>query len=298
MNPLARVAVLLTLVALGAAGAIYFLGFASGPPRPSPTVPSTSIEGTWDADFTRAEMLAAGIVEGEDDPENYGHFRLSFADGTWDLIREGLPSNAAPGTYTVDGGVITIAPSGESVTFSMPITVTATTLAFGPGGPVPFRVEPWVRIGGPGETGLPALSPLAQGTYVADIPVAGILSALDAETTLSAADKTAVIDDILGIRGATTLNMELTVGRGTFNFGQGVDGGQIAPSIERAWALTTIDAQTVGLSADGGPVGSWRVIRTGDGLGFTLVRLTEAPSTVEAFVSGVLFDSVPYRLKP
>ena len=113
---------------------------------------------------------------------------------------------------------------------------------------------------------------------------------------LTPTEKTAVIDDILGIRGATTSTWS-TVARGSFTFGQAVDGGAIALSIDNAWVLTTIDGQTIGLQDAGGPVGRWQVVRTTDGVGFTLVRLTAAPSAVELFVSRTLFTSVPYRPK-
>jgi hypothetical protein len=158
MNPFAR-ATVIAVVALVAIGSAFFVlrspfgqngASATTPPfSPSPSPALPSIEGTWDANFTRADMLAAGIADaGEDNPDNYGHFILSIANGRWQLAHQDGPKTTGGGTYTITGSVFHLFAPSEGVTFDMPFTVTATTLTFGPGGPVVYRVEPWVRIGG------------------------------------------------------------------------------------------------------------------------------------------------------
>ncbi|HEX8025860.1 MAG TPA: hypothetical protein VF484_06635, partial [Candidatus Limnocylindrales bacterium] len=155
MQPIARFATLAVVLALAIGGA--FLAWRATLPavgHPAPTV-----EGTWEVSFTHAEMLAAGLVDSqEDDPSNYGHFWLTFRNGTQQVVQLGAPGVVTTGSYTVTAAAISIVSPADSATFVMPITVTETTLTFGRGGPVTYRVKPWARIAGPGVLG-PATSP-------------------------------------------------------------------------------------------------------------------------------------------
>jgi hypothetical protein len=148
MNPITRIAVIAAVVAVAVGAAFFAFRPASMiGPAPSPTAAAT-IEGTWDAAFSRQEMLAAGIADqGEDNDSNYGHFHLTFQSG-WLRISQLAPFNRPGGTttYTVDGAVAHLFSPQDNVTFDVPYTVTATTLTFGRGGPVALRVKPWTRI--------------------------------------------------------------------------------------------------------------------------------------------------------
>jgi len=157
MNPFARATLIAVIALVAVGGAIFVLRSPYGqigaptvpPPSPSPSPTPPSIEGTWDANFTHTDMIAAGIADAaEDDPVNYGHFILSIANGRWQLVQQDGPRRTGAGTYTIAGSVFRLFSPSDGVTFDLPFTVTSTTLTFGPGGPVTFRVEPWVRVGG------------------------------------------------------------------------------------------------------------------------------------------------------
>ena len=134
------------VVVIGVAFAVFRPASNIGPAA-TPTPAAPTIEGTWDVSYTRQEMLAAGIADGEDNPDNYGHFRLTFQAG-WYRMDQLSPKQVHGGTatYTVDAGVAHLFSPQDNVTFDIPYTVTATTLTFGRGGPVGVRVKPWTRI--------------------------------------------------------------------------------------------------------------------------------------------------------
>jgi len=144
MNPIIRIAAA-ALVAAVALGSVYLVF------RPASDVgsPLPTIEGTWETQFTRAEMLAVGIVEGEDNPGNYGHFVLSFRGGRFTNVQLDGPRDVTHGTYVVDGTSIDIQTSLNETFAGVPFTVTETTLTFGQGIPAGVRVKPWIRIGAP-----------------------------------------------------------------------------------------------------------------------------------------------------
>jgi hypothetical protein len=117
---------------------------------PAPAATSTAVDGTWEVTFTEKEMIAAGIADsGEDNPSNYGHFTLALHAGTWLLDQLSPPQDNSgnSGTYVIVGTNILITKDNGEGPFAYPFTVTATTLTFGQGGPVTFRVKPWTRVG-------------------------------------------------------------------------------------------------------------------------------------------------------
>jgi hypothetical protein len=137
----------LTAAVILVAGALFIALRPASQIGPAPS-PSPTIEGTWDVAFSRQEMIAAGLLdEQEDNDGNYGHFHLTFQSGWWTLSQLapfGRPGGTA--TYTLDPGVAHLFSPADNATFDLPYTVTATTLTFGPGGPVTFRVKPWTRV--------------------------------------------------------------------------------------------------------------------------------------------------------
>lgn len=159
MNPVTRIAVV--AAALAVAVGVAFVAFRPatqiGPPA-TPTPAPPTVEGTWDVTYTRQEMLEAGIADsGEDNPGNYGHFHLTFQAGWWRLVKlDQAQSGGGTATYTVDPAVVHLYAPDDDTTFDLPYTVTATTLTFGRGGPVGFRVKPWTRVPTEAITATPA----------------------------------------------------------------------------------------------------------------------------------------------
>lgn len=157
LRGLALAAALILVVAVGAAWvgrSTASVGNGPQSPSPGPSLaltqnPDAAIEGSWKVSFTHEEMIAAVLVDAlEDDPANWGTFVLTLRDGHSTLVQQDLFGYVGSGTYTVDGSTITLKPSDEpAATFVMPFTITGPTLTFGEGGPVTFRVKPWVRIG-------------------------------------------------------------------------------------------------------------------------------------------------------
>jgi hypothetical protein len=146
MNPMIRLATIATVAVVAVAGAVYLLrlpvsqfgGRTAGP---------ASVEGTWDVSFTREEMLAAGITDStEDNPANYGHFKLDLHGGQFQLIQLTDPKATTAGDYAVSGSTLTFTFLSREP-FQMPYMVSDTTLTIGRGGPVTLHVKPWTRIG-------------------------------------------------------------------------------------------------------------------------------------------------------
>ena len=145
MNPIIRLAAIAIVAAIALGGAIYVFRPASlvGPPKPT-------IEGTWEASFTRQQMLAAGLADaGEDDASNYGHFVFVFEDGTFSQVQLDRPHGAGGGTYTLEGATITLHQANGETFAGIPFAVTDTSLTFGRPAPVGLRTVPWSRIAQP-----------------------------------------------------------------------------------------------------------------------------------------------------
>ena len=159
----------------------------------------------------------------------------------------------------------------------------------GPGSPTPSPTPTFSSS----PTGV--VPPIPNGTYKTSIPVADILTRLDATTTLTASDKADIIDQILGIRGATTLHVEVSVADATFTLGYAVDTKPV--TAEDSWKLYVLDASTIAvdIGTDSSGIQAYRVTRTGD-----TFRLTASSPAdpAESFVRSVLFETAPFAPAP
>lgn len=179
MTPLARSALIAVIGVIAVGTAVYLiqkpLG-TGGPPAASPTAspPALSIAGTWDAEFTHDQFVAAGLVDAaEDNAENWGHFRMVFAagasgtSGAFHITQLDGPQSSGGGTYSTSGSTLTVHCSGwcdNDAVFVLSFTLTPTTLTIDAPGPATFRVEPWVRVTGAEPTTPPIVEPT-------DVPV-------------------------------------------------------------------------------------------------------------------------------
>src|ERR1044071_1595808 len=93
----------------------------------------------------------------------------------------------------------------------------------------------------PAASASPAAPPLRFGTYQEEISVQKILENLEEDSTLTSTEKTAVIDRILGIRGAEILTIRFTFTAASFTFRQGVAHGPLHDSIPEPWRVTAFD---------------------------------------------------------
>ncbi len=299
MNPVIRLAAVALIAALAVGGALYVFRPASqvGPPAPSPQISQAppSIEGTWDVSFTRAQMLARGAAQGEDDPSNYGHFHLTLEAGRWQLPHlDSTTVVSATAPYTLGPGVVHLYLPADGVTFDLTYTVTATSLTFGDGGPVTFRVKPWTRVAT--EPLPPAISgagPLKVGTYDGPtVQVADIEAAANADTTLSPADRAQVINLV---QGGTTWSETLELFDGQMFERQVLDGN--VPRTGTVGRISFPDANTLVYTESLGTdvVTQFQLSIAGDT--FTLRRTTPAQSPVDAFITRHLFESGPFALR-
>ena len=137
---------------------------------------------------------------------------------------------------------------------------------------------------------LPALIP--DGRYTtAPMAVADILAELEAETDLGAAQKAAIIDDILGIRDKATLQVALEIEGDRFFGAQATDGDPLR--FGAPWRISTIDAATIALVTDCCGTQSWEVAWIGSDR-FTMKPLTPV-GAVETFVRHIVFGSSPFE---
>jgi hypothetical protein len=157
LDPVARLAMVAVVLVLAVGGG--YLGLRALAPSTGGQPPT--VEGTWEVSFTRQELLAAGLTApSEDDPSNYGHFILTLSGGRGGFVQEDGPKASGGGAYTVDpfGQTLTLCPV-NGPPFTMPFSVTETTLTFGRGGLIWFRVKPWTRIELPtGQVPLPSVA--------------------------------------------------------------------------------------------------------------------------------------------
>jgi hypothetical protein len=136
--------------------------------------------------------------------------------------------------------------------------------------------------------------PIPNGTYQASVPVADILARLDADQSLTAADKTDVIDALLHIRGATTLHVEITIADETFTLGYAADSNPIEPN--SPWRLYILDPSTIAvdIGTDSSGIQAYRVTKSGQS--FTL-RASSPAEAGETFVRSVLFETAQFSPK-
>jgi hypothetical protein len=134
------------------------------------------------------------------------------------------------------------------------------------------------------------VSPIADDIYAAaPMNVADILARLGAETTLTADEKTAIQEDVLGGLDGTTFLVELEIDGPVFRFWYGRDDEVLFG--EPAWSMSVLDADTI--EVDRGE-GTTTFDVTTEGESFSLRATTDAPSPVEAFVRSVLFETSPF----
>jgi hypothetical protein len=156
---------------------------------------------------------------------------------------------------------------------------------------VPTPTDQSVATPAPGLPSAAVTAPIPNGTYRTSIPVADVLARLDADGSLTPAEKTAVIDDVLGIRGASVLNVEITVADNSFTVGLSTDSEPIKPG--SSWKLYNLDASTIAvdIGTKSSGIQAYRVTRTG--LTFALAAVSPAEA-VETFVRSVLFETAPF----
>jgi hypothetical protein len=271
---------------------------ASTPPSSStPSAQPASIEGTWDVAYSRQEMLDAGIADqAEDNDGNYGHFRLTFQGTGWELDQI-APFNRPGGTsrYSVGDGLAHLYSPFDFVTFDIPYTVTATTLTFGSGGPITFRVKPWSRVATKA-IATPVPGPLEDGVYDGPILQASdIVAAVDADPTLSAAQKTHVIDVLFGITGHTTWQDSIELLDGQLFERQLLDGVAGMGSFGR---YSFPDSHTLAYTETINGVDTTMSFElTVDGASFTLHRITPLTDPEDEFVTHRIFESGPFVLR-
>jgi hypothetical protein len=292
------------IVAIGAVYLITRPASNIGPPATAtPAAPPSgpaSIEGTWDVSYTRQEMLAAGIADqGEDNPGNYGHFHLTFKAGLWRMDQLS-PTTLVGGlaTYSIAGDVARLYSPNDDITFAIPYTVTATTLTFGRGGPVGFRVKPWSRVATePMATDVPG-SPLGTGSFDGPVlQVADLVAAMNANADLTAADRTAILDEIWAIRDKSTFQVSIYLLGGQYVEREIIDGSALVGSSGR---YTFPNGSTVVFTEriNGADVTTTYEL-TVDGESFSLHRIAQSWETnpLEDFVVGTLFESGPFVLR-
>ena len=139
-----------------------------------------------------------------------------------------------------------------------------------------------------------ATRPIANGRYRASIPVAGILGRLASDSSLTADEKAIVTGQVLGIDGATTLNVELRITDTTFTLLYATDTGTNG-GIPVAWPMYVLDPTIIVLDvgAAGNNIQAYAVRRSGET--FTLEPRSAAPTAVETFVRSVLYQSVAFE---
>lgn len=111
---------------------------------------ATPIDGTWEASFTRDELLAAGILDaGEDNNGNWGDMVVTLDRGSldWDVANE-VQSDSYSAEYEVEGDVMHLRFPGEELACRWSIfrdTLTFTRDQSLGICPTPLIVEPWTR---------------------------------------------------------------------------------------------------------------------------------------------------------
>jgi hypothetical protein len=174
------------------------------------------------------------------------------------------------------------------------VAVAVALVALGVGPNVGDRSTHLPQTAAPstGVSSTPAEPAIAAGTYSTDVPVAEILQELDAQDGLSAAERAAIIDDILAIRGATTLHIQVVLTDKTFNFLQGVDDQALHNSIPIPWTVTAFEGRD--LTLDTGRTDSFRTqhyeVDGSRAMGYQFHPVSPAASEVETFVRHVLFE--------
>ena len=124
-------------------------------PASSPIPPAVAavspIDGTWRVCYTLEELIAAGAVEGENQPDNAGCGTKTFRKGQfWELLDGSLFDPGEPnGTFSTEGSTVTLTPKGEAETWEFEWSIFRDTLTFkkaGNGGPTGYVVKPFHKV--------------------------------------------------------------------------------------------------------------------------------------------------------
>ena len=134
---------------------------------------------------------------------------------------------------------------------------------------------------------------IPEGTYsTAPMKVSDIIGAMNADTKLSAAQRTHLIDIAFGFRNHTTFVVSLDFRAGQWTQRQSVDGSD---QVGSGGTYAFLDANTVVFREQGGLSG-FEVTRVQKG--FTLKSLTAAANEEDAFAGKILFETGPFTLVP
>ena len=150
-------------------------------------------------------------------------------------------------------------------------------------------------VGGPGPSPTAVakqIDPIPEGTYAtAPVKVADLIASINAEPTLSAAQKTFLIDVAFEIKGHKTFSASIELYGGQWTQRQTVDGvTQVGSRATYSFEGTTlILRETVGVSR-------YEVTRTGSG--FSLKRLSPGSDAADRFAVKALFESAPFMPVP
>jgi hypothetical protein len=157
------------------------------------------------------------------------------------------------------------------------------------------------RPAGPGSgpspsAAVPTSAIPADGIYQSEpIPVATIMQLLAADTKLSEADRTSIVDVILGLRSATTFQSAFEVRDGDqWIGGQRVDAEPFVFGVP--WPITSLDPSSIKLQTDCCGNQTYRVAQTPEGIRLTAV--SPASSDVETFVRHITFELSPFTRTP
>jgi hypothetical protein len=131
---------------------------------------------------------------------------------------------------------------------------------------------------------------IPDGTYVAaTMQVADILALINADTELSAAQKTEI-----GFTEGTTFAVTLDLHAGQYAQGQRVDGGAIEIGSRGTYAFP--NEQTFVIQENLGFITTFHVTLTQGG--FSLERTSAPYDEIDAFIGKLFFESSPFTLVP
>jgi len=140
--------------------------------------------------------------------------------------------------------------------------------------------------------------PIRAGTYVGPtLQVADIIARANADPTLSAADRTQVIDVLFDIRGKTTWTDSIEFRGGLLFERQTVDGVTAVGSSGR-YAFPDDHTLIYTETRNGVDLPNpWRLDLTIEGNTFTLHRSAPVANPADDFVTRVIFESGPFTLR-
>lgn len=164
--------------------------------------------------------------------------------------------------------------------------------------PLPNVAAPATPVPSPPSRPEPSMTAAAipPGTYrAATISVADTLADLNDESGLTAEEKTAIIDELLSIRDAEVLDIELVISTNELVFRQGTDGGSMYTN--PAWQLFAIDENTIAIRgpSDGQLLG-YDVIWNDES--FALRPVSPSPGGVGGFALKIMLESESFTLVP